>query len=90
MAVNMKLCNYNWNLMNLSLLSSFDTMFGQTSPENKRQYIGISSEKLKSVTSFILDYVNWKAKFRGQWCIATPVYLFLIADETVSIIFTGW
>jgi len=83
----MNLCNYNWNVMNLSLLSTFETIFREQSPENRKKYIVISPEKLKSVASFILDYVGWEAKFTNHWCIVPPIYFFFAAEETIMIEF---
>jgi len=85
MAVNMNLCNYNWNMANLSLHSTFDTLLRlQYSSKRREQYIQITPQKL-NVASFRADWGS--TKFKIHWCILSSVYFFFAAEETIMIEF---
>jgi len=78
----MDFCNYNWNMANLSLHSTFDTLLRS---KNRSQYIQITQQKLNNVASFSADWGS--TKFNIHLCILSSVYFYFATEETIMIEF---
>jgi len=78
----MDFCNYTWNIMNLSLFVTFDTMLRLQEPsEGIRGYIRIFLQKLDFFVGFRADWES--TNFKPIACVSF-IYNFYADEETVD------
>jgi len=78
----MDFCNYNWNIMNLSLLVAFDTLLRlHESSEGIREHIEIVQQKNDFSAMFRKDWES--TNFKLLDCVSY-IYDFYVDEETVD------
>jgi len=86
----MNLCNYNYNIMSLSLLGFSNITYSyEFYSESGMENIAISPSKFVFIPYLSFFKRSWAKEFKNHWNIVNTTYNLFTAEKIMKIEFSG-